>query len=146
MSLDHQIPHQSENNVKTLSNLAWGLKWGLWFALFFSLVACLMAALTGGEILERQGLSLPATIAFYVGGGCLGGAVVGLLRPLTAWKLGASLVGIVTMVPISLILGSLLYGPLDQWDLNSRMGMAMFSVLLGGLGGHTLWERRKDEP
>jgi O-antigen/teichoic acid export membrane protein len=128
-----------------LRDLLWGLKWGFWFALFFSFVAVAMTLFTGGEIIERQRISLTASIAIYVFGGFSGGIVLGLLRPLTKYRIGAALVGIVVMTPASILLGLTLFGPPHDWSRDMTVTVILLPMVLGGPGGYLYWEPRGEE-
>jgi hypothetical protein len=146
MQLEPVRPHSEHTtkDQKVLRNLFWGLKWGLWFALFFSLIATAMSVFSGGEIIERQDISLPASIAIYVVGGLAGGAVLGLLRPLTRRRIGAALVGILVMTPVGMITGLILFGPIHTWDGPEWFGLIFSSILFGSCGGYLYWEPHEE--
>jgi hypothetical protein len=77
-------------------NLAWAVKWGVGMAAGLSILALIIAAITwttsGGTI---RGMNvLPFALATYWIGGLVGGVILGIMRPLTAWPLGAMFVGV----------------------------------------------------
>lgn len=123
-----------------LRDLFWGLKWGLLFALFFSIAASLMNAVSGGAIAEQQGVSLLSSIAIYVCGGLLGGSVLGLLRPMTRRRAGASVVGFFVMMVVGTATALIILGPLPTWDEGDWIGVIITAVLLGAPGGYMYWE------
>jgi hypothetical protein len=112
----------------------------LWFALFFSLVAITMTLLSGGEIIERQEVSLPASLVVYAFGGFTGGVILGLLRPVGRRRAGAALLGVVVMIPVGVIAGLIMLGPISHWDGPDWIGLIMTTTLLGGIGGYSYWE------
>lgn len=123
-----------------IGNIFWGLKWGLVFATGFSLIALAMTVLTGGEVINNQGVSLAASIALYWSGGVFGGIVLGLLRPLTRTRVGAALVGVIIMVPVELAIGLLLIGPISTWSRPEWVGLIFGAIFMGGAGGYLYWE------
>jgi hypothetical protein len=79
--------------MKVLKNLRWGLGAGLFFACFFSAWVAVVYLFRGSAPFEARSVTLLSTVARYFGGGLLAGAIVGLLRSLTRWRLGAMAVG-----------------------------------------------------
>jgi hypothetical protein len=123
-----------------VQDLKWGLKWGMWFAVFFSAIAIVMTIVTQGEVLKRQNISLPASIGIYVFGGLSGGVILGLLRPLTRKRLGATVVGILVLTPVTVVLGIMMFGPIGRWDENMLLTIILLPIILGGVGGYSYWE------
>lgn len=106
---------------------------GIIVAALLSLVAVMVYGIRGPDVFERLGVSLPAVVTLYFLAGIIGGAVVGLLLPLTTWRLGASLVGAVAASPLYVGAGLLL----GHSDL---VGGLVLAVLVGGGVGYGLWE------
>lgn len=87
------------NRKSTLSgNLAWGLKYGLGLAALFSILVSVLALIRGSDWNPTHQVSTRSLILGYAVAGVLGGLVVGLLRPLTTHRLGATLVGMLAGV------------------------------------------------
>jgi hypothetical protein len=94
--------------------VAWGVRGGLFFALVFCGLAALPMLFIMGLVLltilsQRTGVAtsffVPETISLglhalwvfplYLAAGAVGGLIVGLLRPLTQWRLGTTIVGMI---------------------------------------------------
>jgi integral membrane sensor domain MASE1 len=78
-------------------------------------------------------LTFLAIIGVYLFGGFVGGAVVGLLRPVSRWWVGRRLMGVVVAVPITLGIRYAVYGwhpwsgtELENWTFTAVIwGLAM---------------------
>ena len=82
------------DTIETIAtNLKWGLKYGLTIALVFTMIAAVSLVLVGEQAFDERGTSFLELIEFYALGGCVGGAILGLLRPLAATKLGTVFIG-----------------------------------------------------
>jgi hypothetical protein len=51
-----------------------------------TVVLAALYALNGAQLFEDHDTTFGGVVAVYFGGGLVGGAVVGLLRPLTCWR------------------------------------------------------------
>lgn len=113
----------------TKAKLLLGVLWGLAAALITSVVAVAQYMITDGRAFDTHGITLGKVIALYFIGGIVGGAIVGLLLPLTKWRLGASVVGMVALAPfyigIALALG--------HKDIYSGL---IAAVAIGGVAGY----------
>ena len=76
-------------------NIGWAVRWGIWMAAGFSVLALAIATIAwAGSGARMRGMNvLPLAIGTYWIGGLVGGLILGILRPITAWPLGAMLVG-----------------------------------------------------
>lgn len=113
-------------------NVALGMAAGLAMAILASLTAVLIFLLRGPSTFEHLGVSLWACIAIYIGAGTVGGAVFGLLLPLTTSRLGATCVGIIVAIPLYLGVAVLL----GEVDL---IAVLFPAALVGGIVGYGLW-------
>jgi hypothetical protein len=119
-----------------LGNVAWGIVWGLFLAACFTVIAAvpaLIRALIGPAYAWQKKLTFLAIIGVYLSSGIAGGAVVGLLRPLSRWWMGRRLIGVVVAVPITIAIRYAVYGwqpwsapELEKWTFTAVIwGLAM---------------------
>src|SRR5689334_12278086 len=83
-----------------LRDAAAGMRTGLAIALIISVIVTAAYVLTDGSGLRRLGMSLPAVIGLYLGGGALAGSIVGLLRARVNSRGAAILVGAIAAFPV----------------------------------------------
>jgi hypothetical protein len=117
---------------KRRPNLAVGVLAGLAMAAITSLAAVVVYRVRGPAAFEAFGTTLTSAVALYFAAGIGGGAVVGLLLPLTAWRAGAALVGALAATPLYLGVAALML-PSDLWS------GAIAATLVGGIVGYGLW-------
>ena len=119
-----------------LGNVVWGAAWGLFLAACFTVIAAvpaLIRAFTGPAHVWQKGLSFFAIIGVYLFGGIIGGALVGLLRPVSRWWVGRRLIGVVVAVPVGIAIRYTVYGwhswtttELENWTITTIIwGLAM---------------------
>ena len=72
-------------------------------ATVYGLFAALQYLINGPALEAAHGVTLPTVVAVYILGGCIGGALVGLLLPSIRSKLACAVVGIVALLPIAVI-------------------------------------------
>jgi hypothetical protein len=123
-------------------DLRWGLGIAAFFIAFYALIAVVLYFLRGADSFEAQGLSLPRLLLAYLGGGVVAGCILGLLRPLTRWRLGAALVGVAVALPVFLGIGLALFGMPSTWDSSVWGAMVGAAVLLGSVGGADSWKQQ----
>jgi hypothetical protein len=99
--------------------------------------------LEGPEPFSRLGVSLTSVIAAYLGG-VAGGAIIGLLRPLTRGDFGAFVVGYLAAVPITAGLAICLNGWPTTWTGRRWDEFPMLVLIFGTIVGFEL-SRRRDE-
>lgn len=103
------------------------------------LLACAILAIAAGgaifngrpEIVVRgRAVSVWNLSGAYLVGGALAGMAVGILYPMIRWRLGAAVVGVVALLPLSLSMARL-FG--EQGDVALIAGIV--AVVLGGVLG-----------
>jgi hypothetical protein len=113
------------------SNLAWGLGWTLAFACLFSLWVGAMGVLRGSHYNPRYDVTTGAVVRGYFIAALIAGLALGMLRPFTRSRLGATLTGIVV--------GPFVYGALavalDGWGPATPFVAIVPGVLVGGALG-----------
>ena len=136
---------QAERNAALLRaqprivrDVRWGIGWGLAFAAAFSLIALASFALGDPRQFARMGVTPGTTVGAYAFGGAVGGTLVGLLRPLTRWRAGSGVVGVVACLPLSLGFLLAMRGPPSHWT-TSNVGAGVVTALLLGTACGTLW-------
>jgi len=122
-----------------IKNLKWGLRWGLIVAVAFTGMAVLVAIATGSESDPRGGPPLLNLVGFYFLGGVVGGSLLGLVRPVTAHKIGAIAVGtFVAAVLLSLL--EYLFVIKDHWNSIDTFLVAFLSLIAGPVTTLMIWE------
>jgi len=122
-----------------IENLKWGLRWGLIVATAFTAIAVFVALVAGPD--PRGGPSVPSLIAFYFLAGTIGGSVVGILRPLTAHKIGAIVVGTIVTAALLTVL-EYLYVIKDGWTMVDTVLVTACSLVAGPITSLMIWEGR----
>ena len=122
-----------------LENLRWGVAAGLFFAALYSLYVTLLYLIRGPDPFDANETTLGQVIAVYFAGGIAGGAIVGVLRPLAKWRIGAAVVGVVAAVPVFLGIALSLEGGLSGLDRGAWEAVAFCSIFFGILGGNAMW-------
>lgn len=75
------------------ADVRWGLTLGWLGAGLLSLWVLGLALLSGSTLFEKYGMSVWGILLAYLAAGTLGGALLGVLRPLTRTRPGGALVG-----------------------------------------------------
>jgi hypothetical protein len=127
----------------TLGNVRWGVTWGLRLALLFSAWVAFLMLANRSLILRVSGVH-PVNglqvIGIYVGGGIGGGIVVGLLRPLSRWALGAALLGLLAALPFAVGL-AFLGSNFSRPDFDDVLPALITAAVLGPSTALWLWGR-----
>ncbi len=132
--------------IRPTRNILWGLTYGLVFGIIFSIWAVIVSVLQGSLVLEVRGsrIHLLAVIAVYLVGGQAAGFLVGVLKPLTRSKLGASFVGMLAAAPVGFgVMLSISGFPLTSDDF---ITLAIWSTVFGGAVGLIYHGIFYDEP
>lgn len=115
-------------------NVVWGIRGGVAFAGIYSLWVVGLYLFRGSAPFENQGTTLLEVLAAYWFGGAVAGGLVGLLRPLVRWRLGAALVGIVAGIPVGLGIVYAIMG-ISPWTGEHTFVLAWISVVAGSIAG-----------
>lgn len=125
-----------------MQDVAVGVKWGALLGGLLSAWVVVLILLNGGLVFRnRSGYEYSAgpIILLYLVGAPVAGGIVGAMRPLLRWKLGAVAVGIIAALPIG---AAILIGRngFTSWGPLETVSLAIFVVSFGGLGGLILRE------
>lgn len=115
-------------------NVTWGLREGWWFAkryLAWSIVVIVFGGLTA---LKQHRLTLLGIAVTYGLGIPSIGAIVGALRPLCQSSLGAALVGMVAMIPMTFFVGFMVLPRSLSLGVDFTICLGL-SIVYGGVGG-----------
>lgn len=115
-------------------NLLGGLVMGLVFSVILSVGVGVLYWIGGPTTSHDTGWPLPSLIGLYVFGGVTGGLLLGLMLPLTTWRWGAVLVGMIVATPVYLAVGLIEYE--DPIDIVAGLIVA---GVVGGCVGYGLW-------
>jgi hypothetical protein len=121
--------------MTVLRNIGWGMRWGARLALIFcGWILVLMLFERSLTLHLRHGHAGPGlgVIVLYMIGGPFAGAIVGLLRPLLRWRLGAMATGTLAAVLLFLGVRILLFG-FAPWRTEDTILVIAGSLMLGPL-------------
>lgn len=114
-----------------LYDLRWGVSRGLALALVYAAYATFLRAIRGNEPFEKLQVSYQMVVVGYLCAGLVGGAVVGLLRPMTDTRRGANLVGALAGVLAVTPIGAMLGGSPARWDPFQLLVVLIVGVVMG---------------
>jgi len=125
-----------------LKNLKWGLRWGLTIAVGFTAIGLIGSI--GGLIdpTAKTGPSIVSLVGFYFLAGVCGGLLLGLLRPITKYKVGAMFVGTAVFALCLALLDYIYYAATDGWKPVDTLLIALVSILCGPVGTWMIWHVR----
>jgi hypothetical protein len=127
--------------LRSFDYVIWGLRRGLLFAGLLILFLLGQALLRYREIFSDGSIAPGRAVLLAVGaclaGGVVGGAILGLLRPLLRSRGGATLVGILIGAMLGLSIRLTIDG-VGPWTTGDVIQLAVFSVSLGGSCGFIL--------
>lgn len=124
-------------------NVRWGVGWGIGLAVFFSLYALVILVLRGSEPFTRVHVTPLGTIAAYLAGGVMAGAIVGVFRRVARHPVGAMLVGIPASFPVLVALWIATDGLPSHWNHSDRFGVIFCSLVSGPVFGFAAWYHPK---
>jgi hypothetical protein len=114
----------------------YGLGGGITFAAWVTI----LFLFRGTEPFDEQGVNFASVVVFYLVGGATGGLVAGILWPLTKWRAGACLVGLLVAFVVSIGLMYLLAGNPLSWDIAVILTILIMTVIYGLYIGYQLWK------
>lgn len=126
--------------MRLLGDIRWGIPLGLRIAQKFSLFVALPYVLLGDRWLARLGVTFWEILALYTGGGIVVGLILAILRPISRWRTGSILIGVIVALigfGATLTLGS---RPLTHWTLTNWVGVTVAGFVVGAFGGNLAWE------
>lgn len=119
---------------RLLERIVWGARWGLRFGLTFDAIAVIVFLLSGPSERERNGVTFATVILLYSSAGLIAGLVVGVLLPLTRWKVGAATVGVLAALPVG-VLVRLMTDGLTGWTAEDTATALLFALAVGAPSG-----------
>ena len=87
----------------------------------------------------------PAIIAFYLIGGATAGAVLGLLRDVMRWRVGAWFVGMLAAAPLAMAF-LIMEGRFESIGRREVLFLVVFRAAFGGGGGMIVREFVRGQP
>ncbi len=125
---------------KTLGHdIRWGVMVGAGMAGFFSAFACVMFAIRGPRLVAVYHLSLGGFIGFYFLAGILGGFLVGVLKPIAKWHLGAVALGAIAFTPAYFGAALVLEGNPASWGGSQWFLTLILPLVVGGFAGDKVY-------
>jgi hypothetical protein len=124
-----------------LKNLRWGILSGMAFATLFSAWIILLAIVRRSWEFDSYHVSAWQIILSYFAGGIGGGAVVGLARPITRYRLGAAVVGLVAAIPVAFAVEFAMQGMPGSWPDDAWIGFYFIAGFLGPVAGLIRWKQ-----
>ncbi len=125
-------------------DIKWGLGWGLWLAGGFSLLGSALFVLQGSVLGHPSRFSFPLVILGYFAMGATGGLLVGILRPLTQRRVGATILGIIIGIAVYFLAGIIAVGEKDFLSLPGLVSTLVLGTVIGGICGHNTWAWQRD--
>lgn len=116
--------------MRLLRRVLWGAKTGTIFGLAFSLLALVIFLLGGQGPFEANHSSFGRIVGAYFLGGLSAGIIVGILRPLTASKVGAAMTGFVATAPVSVLMRIAIDG-FQAWTVKDSILSILMCAALG---------------
>jgi O-antigen/teichoic acid export membrane protein len=87
-----------------LADVRWAIRWTMPVAIVFSAYAVAQRLIAGAGSFDQYHMTVGSLVAVYLCGGAVTGAIVGFLRPLVRYPVGAFFVGFVAAFPVMLVL------------------------------------------
>lgn len=117
---------------RRLADIRWGVQYGMGFAILFSICAVIQRITVGPTAFDQYHATIVGVLGIYFGGGLVSGVLVGLLRPLAKYALGAALVGFIAAFPVILAIDKLMRGG-EAWSYIDTVVVTVSSAGLGSL-------------
>ena len=110
---------------------------------FYSAFGLLIFSARGSTPFTNRGVSFGTTIAAYMIGGTLGGCILGLLRPITRYVLGAMLAAIPVAFPLFAGILLAMKGFPTGWSERTWISLLVLTCLIAPLFRASSWYRNK---
>ena len=117
------------------ADVRWGIGWGVAFSALYGVLVVAQYFASQGQVLERKGLHLLVVLAAYAASGVLGGAVLGILRPLGRSKGGSMLLGFIVMLPVGVMLQTAIRGLPPAWSGVDVASVILMASTMGPIAG-----------
>lgn len=130
----HRTPRRSR---PLLTDLRWGLGRALVFATALSAWVLLLSALRGSPRFDRYGMTAWQIAATYYAVGAVGGTLLGLWRPFTRTRAGATAVGALVGTVFYTGVGISMDGGLSR---SALVGGMVIGVPMGGFLAFRSWK------
>lgn len=140
-----QRPPPGADHISFKSNVFWCMIYGLGGGVALTVLVTVLFLFGGTEPFDKQGVSFAAVVAFYLVGGAAGGLVAGILWPLTKWRAGAYLVGLLVALIVSIGLMYVLAGNPLNWDIGVIITILIMTAIYGLYTGYQLWKYVQDK-
>jgi hypothetical protein len=124
------------------SDIRWGISGAMFIAGVYSAWVMAVYVFRGSEPFSRVGMTLPLVVVTYLAVGFVAGLIVGLLRPLTRWKAGAYVVGLVAALFGGAGIVAALRGPPTTWDFDEWLVLPIVALGAAWVIGSELWKHR----
>ena len=121
-----------------VANLKWALKGAYSFAAIYCVWVLGVYFIRGDEPFRQIGVSFLGVELFYLAAAGAAGAVVGLLRPLMRWVVGAYFVGYIAGFILSASCTLLVSGNPAHWGYRELFVICVAGVLGGSVIGRQL--------
>jgi MFS family permease len=118
--------------------------YGLGGGAVFTIWVTILFAFRGTEPFDKQGITLASVVLFYLLGGATGGLIAGALWPLTRWRAGAYLVGVLVAFVVATGLMYSLEGDPLRWNIAAVLTILTMTVIYGLYIGYHIWKYVRD--
>jgi quinol-cytochrome oxidoreductase complex cytochrome b subunit len=122
-------------------DIRWGFSNGMLLTTILCGFMCIMALLRRSVYYSKYGITLWTILGLYLVSGCIGGCLVGLLRPFARSRIGAMFVGSIIMIPFYTMAMMTQAGPPAHWHHADILDISLCSILLGSTLGYIWWGR-----
>lgn len=116
---------------------------GAIIACFYVIYVVGLYLVSGSGPFDRAGVTLPSLVVAYLVSGTIGGAIIGLLRPLASSFGGLLAVAILTGFVAVCGVEVAMYGFISRWHQREWVQAIASAVLLGTMTSVFLWSGRR---